>query len=67
MDRILERTVHKGFTGASLGDKSVSDLNYADDVALLADMLKVLILSLQIMQDETNPFVLEINWSKTKI
>jgi len=33
----------------------------ADDVALLAEMLKVLVLSLKIVQDETSPFGLEIN------
>ena len=43
-----------------------SDLDYADDVALLAEMLEVLILSLHVMQ-EARPFGLEINWSKTKI
>jgi len=46
MDWILERTVHKGFAGASLGDETFSDLDYADDGALLAKMLEVLILSL---------------------
>ena len=64
---VLERTVHKGFTGASLGDESFSHLDYADDVALLAQMLVVLILLLDIMLDEANPFGLEINWSKSKI
>ena len=67
MDRILERTEHKGFTGASLGDESFSDLDYADDVALLAEMLKALILPMEIMQYKANPFGLEINRSKTKI
>ena len=67
MDWLLERTVHRGFSGASLGDESFTDLDYADDVALLAEMLEVLILSLEIMQDEAKPFGLEINWSKTKI
>src|SRR6218665_1407789 len=43
------------------------DLDYADDVALLAEMLEVLILSLHVMQEEARPFGLEINWSKTKI
>ena len=60
-------TVHKGFTGASLGDDFFSDLDYADDVALLAEMLEVFIPSLEIMQNEANPFGLEFNWSKTKI
>jgi hypothetical protein len=68
MDWILERTVHiKGFAGVSLGEEAFSDLDYADDVALLAEMLEILILSLEILQDEASPFGLEVNWSKTKI
>jgi len=53
--------------GASLGDESISDLNYADDVALLAEILEVIILLLEIMQEERSPFGLEINWGKTKV
>jgi len=44
MDWILECTVHRGLAGASLDNESFSDLAYADDVALLAEMLEVLIL-----------------------
>jgi len=51
MDWILEHTVHRGLAGASHGDESFSDLDYADDVALLAEMLEVLILLLEIMQE----------------
>jgi len=35
-----------------LGDKSFSQLDYADDVVMLAEMLEVPILSLEIMQEE---------------
>jgi hypothetical protein len=67
IDWILERTVHRGLAGAYLSDESFSDLDYADDVALLAEMLEVLILSLEIIQSDASPFGLEINWGKTKI
>src|SRR6218665_1068134 len=67
MDWILERTMRKGLAGATFGGKVFSVLDYADDVALLAEMLKVFILSLHVMQEEARPFGLEINWSKTKI
>src|SRR6218665_2766258 len=67
MDWILERTVRKGLAGVTFGEEVFSDLDYADDVALLAEMLEVLILSLHVMQEEVRPFGLEINWSKTKI
>jgi len=42
MDWILQHTVHIGLAGASLGDESLSDLDYADDVTLHAKMLVVL-------------------------
>jgi len=50
VDWIPERTVRRGMAGASLGNESFSDLDYADDIALLVEMLEVLILSLEIMK-----------------
>ena len=44
-----------------------SDLDFADDVALLAEMLSLLVLALEIMDEEARPLGLTINWSKTKI
>jgi len=42
-------------------------LDYADDVALLAEMLEVLLLALDVVNDEARPLGLEVNWQKTKI
>ena len=44
-----------------------TDLDFADDVSLLAEMLEVLVLALTVMQDEASDFGLQINWSKTKV
>jgi len=44
-----------------------TDLDFADDVYLLAEMLEVLVLALTVMQEEASTFGLQINWSKTKI
>jgi len=66
MDWVLERTEHKGF-GVNLGDEVFTDLDFADDVALLAKRLEILILSLDVMGQEVCQFGLEINWAKTKI
>jgi len=44
-----------------------TDLDFADDVSLLAEMLEVLVLALTVMQEEASTFGLQINWSKTKI
>ena len=59
--------MHWGCLGATLGDEVFTDLDYAYDVALLAEMQEVLLLSLDIMREEAVPFGLEINWGKTKI
>jgi len=68
MDWVLERTAHKGFLGVTLGDEVFTDLDFADDVALLSDMLEILILnSLDVMRHKVCPFDLEINWTKIKI
>lgn len=67
MDWLLTHTVHRGLAGTSIGTEQFCDLDFADDVALLGEMLEVLILALIIMDEETRPFGLEINWAKTKI
>ena len=48
-------------------DEVHTDLDYADDVALLAEMFSVLVLAVGVMHEEARLFGLEINWSKTKI
>ena len=45
----------------------VSDLDFADDVAFLAEMLSLLVLALEIMDEEARPPCITINWSKIKI
>ena len=67
MDRILDHTVHRRQVGVSLGSETFSDLDFADDVALLTEMLNVCILAMEIMQEEAAIFGIEINWSKAKI
>ena len=50
--------------GTSVGSESFSDLDFADDVALLAESL--LVLALEIVDKEARPLGLTINWSQTK-
>jgi len=48
-------------------DRSVRwPLDYADDVALFAEMLDVLLLDLDITNQEARPFGIDINWDKNK-
>ena len=37
----MERTAHRGMAGVTLGNEVLTDLDFADDVALLAEMLEV--------------------------
>jgi len=67
MDWVMDRTVHRGLAGNSIGSHVFTDLDFADDVAVLSEMLEILILSLEILHDEARPVGLEINWDKTKI
>ena len=66
MDWLLERTVHRGM-GTSVGKAIFTDLDFADDVALLTEMLSVLVMALEVMNEEAQPLGLTINWAKTKI
>ena len=67
MDWLLECTVHQGMVGTSVGSESFSDLDFADDVALLIEMLSLLVLALENMNEEARPLGLTINRSETKI
>jgi len=60
---LLEYIVHRGMigTGTSFGTASFSDVDFADDVALLSEMLSVLILALEIMDEEAQLLGLTIN------
>jgi len=65
----MEQTVHGGMVSTTIGKKkeSFTDLDFADDVVLLAEMLSVLVLALEVMNREAHPLGLTINWAKTKI
>jgi len=67
MDHMTERTAHRRIPGVTLGNEVFTDLDFADDVALLAEMLEVLVVAMTIMQEEVAVFGLQINRSKTKI
>jgi len=67
VDWLLERTVGTGSTGVSFGPHSFSDLDFADDVALLAELLELLVPALEMMASESASLGLELNWQKTKV
>jgi len=54
MDWIMSRTVEQILLGVSIGEES-SDLHYADDVTMLAEMLETLVAGLLVLQNELHP------------
>jgi len=67
MDWLLYTAVHREMVGTSVCKTIFTDLDFTDDVALLAEMLSVLVLALEVMNEEAQPLGLTINWAKTKI
>ena len=66
MDWIMNHD--KGFLGVTVGEEICTDLDYADDVSLLASMLEILVvLALEILHEEYSQIGLEIDCSKTKL
>jgi len=65
MDWLLERSVGRGMNGTTFGQYSFTDLDYADDVSLLSEMLELLVPVLESCQEEAAPLGLEVNWQKT--
>jgi len=56
----MERTAHRGMAGVTLGNEVFTDLDFADDATLLAEMLEVLVLAMTIMQEEVAVFGLQV-------
>ena len=63
----MDRTVHRGYLGLTVGNETFTDLDFADDVSLLASMLEIVVLALEILHEESSQLGLEINWTKSKI
>ena len=40
----MDRTVHRGYLGLNVGNETFTDLDFADDVSLLASMLEIVVL-----------------------
>ena len=52
---------------AVIGASSLTAFDYADDVALLVELIALLQSTLEIFSQESAPLVLQVNWTKTKI
>jgi len=67
-DWLLERTIGTDVNGVSCGLHLFSDLsNFADNVALHAELRKLLVSALEMMASDAASLGLEVNWQKTKV
>ena len=53
--------------GVAFGQSSFTDLDFADDVSLLAELLELLLPILETMASEAASLWLKVNWQKTKV
>ena len=65
MDWLLDMTVESCSIGVAFGQSSFTDLNFADDVSLLAELLELPIL--ETIASEAVSLGFEVTWQKTKV
>jgi len=53
--------------GITFGHCAFTDLDFADDISLLAELLELLAPALEIFQEEAAPLGLEVNWQKMMV
>ena len=66
MDWLLDRTVESCLIGVAFGQSSFTDLDFSDDVSLLAEILELLVPILETMASEAASLGLKVNW-QTKV
>ena len=67
MDWVLGRVADRSGCGASVGDVTITDFDFADDAVILAEILETLVGALEILSEEAEPLGLRVSWVKTKI
>ncbi|XP_070000705.1 uncharacterized protein [Penaeus vannamei] len=67
MDWIMGSAISQSLCGVTLGNVKVTDLDFADDVAILPRSLESLVEALDAFSSEVKPLGLQVSWTKTKI
>ena len=63
----MRRMVEASGCGVSFGDVRLTDLDFADDAVIFAEMLELLVGALETLSSELEPLGLKVSWIKTKI
>ena len=67
IDHLMRRLLNRCSVGIQLGDYQLTDLDYADDIAIIAPSACVLQEALMILQEEANLVGMQISWPETKL
>jgi len=67
VDWVMERAMGRGMHGVVFSQDVYTDLYFADDISLLAELLSLLIPVLEAFAEEAAATGLEVNWDKTKV
>ena len=67
IDHLMRRLLRLCSLGIQLGEYQLTDLDYADDIAVFAPSACVLQEALTILQEEANLVGMQISWPKTKL
>ena len=67
MDWTLERTTSIAMHSASVADENFSGFDYADDVALVTELMELLLSALEVFAAKAAPIGLVVNRKKAKI
>ena len=67
VDWIIGQVVRRTSCGVSFGDVRITDLDYADNVVILAETKETLPEALETLSEESEPLGLRVSWIKTKI
>ena len=67
IDHLMRRLLSRCSLGIQLGEYQLTDLDYADDIAIIAQYACVLQETLMILQEEANLVGMQISWPRTKL
>ena len=67
IDWVMGETVRKTDCGISLGEATITDLDFADDIVIFSETLEDLVATLDTLSMESEPLGLKVSWIKTKI
>ena len=66
MDRVLSRMADGTGCDTSVGDVMITDLDFANDAVVFAELVETLIEALEKLSEESEPLGLRVSWPRPK-